>query len=254
VSCRLIPRRSLDIAGLVLLLAAAGAVRPAHAQSTPDSRVAVSVSAAAQATTTSFSQAISFEQYAEAGSLSAAYSFRPQPVIDAGVTVRVWGPFAVGVSASHSGESATAQVNASVPNPLVFGQPRQIDGPAAVSHAEVGLHVNLAYWVQPTPRMEIVVSGGPSVFRVDQDFVSDVTYEQDYPYATATYQSASVIRERQTVTGANIGGDVGWKVAPHVSLAAGLRYSHATANFAGTSASPVAIGGVHVGGGVRLLF
>jgi hypothetical protein len=238
----------------LVLIAASGCCTSAFAQRTPGNRVAVSVSAAGQLTTTSFSQSITFEQYSEAGSLSAAYSFRPKPVVDAGVSVRIWGPFGVGVSGSYGGDSATAQISASVPNPLVFGQPRQVDGPADVSHTEVGIHIEAVYWVEPTPRTEIVVSGGPSVFRVDQDFVSNVTYTQSYPYTTVTYQSAELLRERQTVNGFNIGGEVGWKLASHMSLSAGLRFSHATASFSDASATPVTIGGLHVGGGVRFLF
>jgi hypothetical protein len=237
-----------------VLIAACGCCRPVFAQRTPDNRVSVSVSVAGQLTATTFSQSVTFEQYSEAGSLSAAYSFRPKPVVDAGVNVRVWGPFGVGVSGSYAGESTSAQVSASVPNPLVFGQPRQVDGPADVSHTEVGIHIEAVYWVEPTPRTEIVVSGGPSVFRVDQDFVSAVTYAQSYPYTTATYQSAELLRERQTVNGFNIGGEVGWKLASHLSLSAGLRFSHATASFSDASATPVTVGGVHVGGGVRFLF
>ncbi len=226
----------------------------AFAQQTPDTRVAVGVSVAGQLAATSFSQSISFEQYAEAGSLSTAYSFRPKPAIDGGVTVRVWGPIGIGVSGSYASSSTTAEVGASVPNPLVFGQPRQVDGPADVAHTEVGVHIQAVYWVEPTPRTELIVSGGPSVFRVDQDFVSDVSYTQSYPYTTATYQSATVLRERQSVTGFNIGGEMGWKWTSHVGLSAGLRYSHATADFADTHATAVTIGGLHVGGGVRLLF
>jgi hypothetical protein len=238
----------------LVLIAAFGCCQPAFAQRTPDNRVSVSVSAAGQLTATSFSQSITFEQYSEAGSLSAAYSFRPKPVVDAGVNVRIWGPFGVGVSGSYAGESTTAQVSAAVPNPLAFGQPRQVDGPADVSHTEVGIHIEAVYWAEPTPRTEIVVSGGPSVFRVDQDFISDVTYTQSYPYTTATYQSAELLRERQTVNGFNIGGEVGWKLASHISLSAALRFSHATASFSDASTTPVTVGGLHLGGGVRLLF
>jgi hypothetical protein len=102
--------------------------------------------------------------------------------------------------------------------------------------------------------VELVVSGGPSVFRVDQDFVSDVAYTQEYPYDTATFEGASLVRQRKTVIGGNIGGEVGWRITRHLGLAGAVRYSHASAEFAGTSAQPVPVGGVHVGGGVRLLF
>jgi hypothetical protein len=242
------------VAALAALTLAEGMSTTALAQTTPDSRLALDLGGGYQTNTTGFSQTVTFEQYAETGSLTSTYTIGRRPVADAGLTVRVWRAFGVGISGSYFHDPGSAQVNALVPNPLVFGQPRQVSGPAAVSHTEIGTHVQAVYWRQLSPRLEIVILGGPSVFRVDQDFVSDVTYTQTYPYDTATYQGASVIRQRKTVTGGNIGGEVGWRVARHLGLAAAVRYSHATAEFPGTSAQAIAIGGPQVGGGVRLLF
>jgi hypothetical protein len=243
-------RVSLTVAVLVSVTLSA----TVRAQGTPDSRAAVDLGGGYQATSTGFSQTITFEQYSESGSLSSTYTVGRRPVVDAGLIVRVWRSIGVGISGSYFHDSGSAQVNALVPNPFVFGQPRQVSGQAGVSHTETGAHFQAAYWVQPSPRLEIIASGGPSVFRVDQDFVSDVTYTQIYPYDTATYQGASVVRQRKTVTGGNISAEVGWRVARHLGVAAAVRFSRATAGFPGTSAQSLVIGGLRVGGGVRLLF
>ena len=117
------------------------------------------------------------------------------------------------------------------------------------------MHVQAAYWAQLTPRLDLIVSGGPSFFRVEQDFVSDVAYTETAPYDTATFQGATVERQQQSVTGGNIGGEVGWRLARHFGLAGAVRYSRArppTSPAPARRRSPV--GGLHLGGGVRLLF
>jgi hypothetical protein len=239
---------------VVLIGLADGMNTTAMAQGTPDSRVALDVGAAFQAKATSVTQTIAFEQYSEPGSLTSTYSASKGPIVDAGVTVRVWRHFGAGVSVDYFHDSGSAQVSAMVPNPFEFGQLRQVSGTPGVSHTEVDTHVQAAYWAQLSPRVDILVSGGPSVFRVDQDFVSDLAYTQAAPYNAATYQGASTVRERQTAVGGNVGGEIGWRVANHLNLTGSMRYSRATADFPDTSAQPLVLGGLRVGGGICLHF
>jgi hypothetical protein len=216
--------------------------------------VAIDLVGGYQTTVSTFSQTVTFEEYSETGSLTATYSTSHHAVADPGVVVRVWRNLGFGVAASSLSDSGAAHVDALVPHPLVVGQPREVSGPADVQHKEVTLHLQAVYWAQLSPHIEVTVSGGPSIFWVDQDFVSDVTYTQTYPYDTATYQGATTVRKSETVTGGNIGGEVGWRLTAHLSLAGLVRYSHATATFAGTGAQAVPVGGLHVGGGIRISF
>jgi hypothetical protein len=231
-----------------------GSAATALAQGQPDSRVAISILAAYQTNEPRMSQTVAFEQYSEQGSLTSVYTVGRRPVADLGVTVRLWRKLAVGFSATHFQDSGTARVNALVPNPFIFGQPRQLNGTASVSHTETGVNFQAAYWMQRGARLEIVVSGGPSVFRIGQDFVSDVAYEDVFPYDTVSYQGASVVRQHKSATGGNVGTEIGWRIARHLGIAGTARYSRASAAFPGTSASAIVVGGFHVGGGVRLLF
>jgi hypothetical protein len=171
-------RVPLIVAALVGLMLAEGMSATAIAQGTPDSRATLDLGGGCQTTVTGFSQTVTFEQYSESGSLTSTYTVGRRPVVDAGLIVRVWRTVGVGLSGSYFHDSGSAQVNALVPQPFVFGQPRQVNGLAGASHTEIGVHFQAAYWVQPSPRLEFIVSGGPSVFRIDQDFVSDVTYSQ----------------------------------------------------------------------------
>jgi hypothetical protein len=224
------------------------------AQGTPENRVAVSVTAGIQATSATFSQTVTFEQYSEPGSLTSNYTVGRRPVIDGGVTVRVWHMLAVGVSVSSLNDSGSAQVNAKVPHPFVFQRLRDVNGTAPADHKELATNVYAAYWLRLNPRLELIVSGGPSFFRVDQDFVSDVAFSEADPFDTATYQGATVVRRRKRVAGGNVGAEAAWRLTAHLGLAAAARYSRATADFPGTSAEGVVVGGLHVGGGIRVVF
>lgn len=249
------PRSGLSAASVLLGLILAGAVATAaRAQNVPDSRLALDFGGGYRVTTSSFTQSITFEQYSETGSLTTSYVIARRPVADAGIMVRLWRQLAVGTVATYLHDSETAHVNALIPNPLVFDQPRQISGPVAVSHTDLAVHFQAAYWMQPTRRLEISIAGGPSTFRVTQYFVSDVAYSQTFPYTTATFEGASVVRERKTVLGGNIGAQVGWRLARHFSVTAGTRFARASATFAGTSAQSIAVGGLDMGGGIRLRF
>jgi hypothetical protein len=239
------------VAALLGLIFTAGTSTPAHAQSVPDSRVAVDFGGGAQVTTSSFSQFVTFEQYAETGSLTAGYDVGRRPFVELGGTVRLWRHIGAGIAGTYLHDPGSAQVVAQVPNPLVFGQPREINGSVAVAHTEVGLHFQAVYWMQHSERLEIMISGGPSVFHVTQDFVSGVDYTQTFPYTTAAFQDASVVRERKTVVGGTVAGQAGWQMARHFSLVAGIRFTRASASFPDTSASAVAVGGLQISGGVR---
>jgi hypothetical protein len=249
------PRRGLPAAALLLALILAGGVTTAaRAQSVPDSRLALDFGGGFRATTSSFTQSITFEQYSEPGSLTSSYLIGRRPVADAGIMVRLWRHLAVGIAATYLHDSETAQVNALVPNPLVFAQPRQISAPVAVSHVDLAGHFQAAYWAQLTPHLEISISGGPSIFRVTQYFVSDVAYSQTFPYTTATFEGASVVRERKAVTGGNIAAQAGWRLARHLSVVAEARFARASVTFTGASAQSIIVGGLDMGGGIRLRF
>ncbi len=235
--------------GVVLMWSGA-----ALAQAPPDSRVAVTVSAGERTTPTSFSQSITFEAFSEQGSLTTNYKITQPPFVDGDVTVRVWRGFGAGIAVSYLHDAFPAHVTALIPHPIIVNQPRTIRGDAVVTHRESAAHLQAVYWLQRRRRLDVLVSGGPSVIRADQDFVSDVSYGQTFPYNTATYEGATVTRQRKTAVGINIGAEAGWRVAGPFGVAALARYSRVINHFPAVGAESVIVGGLNVGGGVRLLF
>src|SRR5215471_16964150 len=77
----------------------------AIAQSAPDSRVALTVSAGARPTASDFSQFVSFEAYSEQGSLTTSYAVKQQPLLNVGIAVRIWHKFGAGVDGTYLHDS-----------------------------------------------------------------------------------------------------------------------------------------------------
>jgi hypothetical protein len=226
----------------------------ARAQEPVPPRVRISLDVAAQVSTSTVMQTVTFEQYSEQGSLTATYEVPQRPVFGGGLIVRLWRQLGVGVTAEHMSDSGSAQVTASLPNPFEFNQPRTLSGSAPVGRSETAVHLNAAFWAYQSPRIDVLIEGGPSVIHVDQDFVSDIDYSDVPPYTSVTYEGATVVREHQTVVGGNVAGDLTWRLTRHFGVGAVLRFSRAHALFSDSGAPALVVGGFHAGGGLRVSF
>jgi hypothetical protein len=226
----------------------------AMAQSSSDSRVAVTVSAGARPTASDFSQFVSFEAYSEEGSLTTSYSVKQQPLLNVGIAGRIWHGLGAGVEGTYLHNSFPAQITALVPHPLIANQPRTVSGDATVSNRQLAMHLEAVYWIRRSDRLEVLATGGPSFVRADQDFVTDVSYTQTFPYNTATFAGADISRQRKSAVGANIGAQIGWRLKGPLGVAGLVRYSHVTYHIPTIGAASVPLGGLDVGGGVRFLF
>jgi hypothetical protein len=247
----MVPSRLAALAVLMVLPIA----RSAAAQTAPDHRTAVTIAAGYPLTSTTYSQITTFEAYAEEGSIKTDYILGRHPVFDAGVVVRLWRGFGAGVAGSFLlQDSSHAAISGSIPHPLVPNQPRAISGTADIMYRESAVHIQAAYWAQLTGRIDLIISGGPSSMRIEQDFVDDVAYSQTFPYDTATFDSATLVREHKTVIGANVGGEISWRLTRSLAAVGLAQYSRARVEFTDTGISPFTAGGLHFGGGVRLFF
>jgi hypothetical protein len=225
----------------------------AVAQSAPHSRVAVTVSAGARPTASDFSQSVQFEAYSEEGSLTTSYAVKQQPLLNVGISGRIWHGLGAGVDGTYLHNSFPAQITALVPHPIIANQPRTVSGNATVSNRQLAMHLEAVYWIRRSDRLEVLATGGPSLVRADQDFLTDVSYTQTFPYNTATFAGAAIGRQRKSAVGANVGTQVGWRLKGPLGVAVFARYSHVTYHFPTIGAPSVPLGGLDVGGGVRLL-
>ncbi len=235
-------------------LLALACARTASAQATPREHVAVFVGAGYQLNANTFSDTVTFESFAEEGSVKTGYSVRRGPHLDAGVVVRLWRGFGVGVAESSLHGTNPAQITGSIPHPIAANQPRTLTGTAGVTHNESTIHLQAVYWFQPTRRLDVMISGGPSRLRLEQDFVSNVSYTQTSPYDSVTFQGATLTRESKTVRGGNAGVMVGVRILRHLGVVGLVRYSSAHVAFPDTGVPAFTIGGLQTGVGAGILF
>jgi hypothetical protein len=185
----------------------------------------------------------------EKRTLKADYETKSGPTFDIGGAVRLWGGLGAGVAVTRYSKSGDIGVSGTVPHPFFFNQPRAIDGIAPGKREELAVHVDAVYVVPVNPRLQIAIFGGPSFFNVKQTVVSDYTFSQAYPYDSAAFTGATSAEESKSVTGFNVGADVGYYFTDVIGIGGVIRFSRATFD---ASVGKIDVGGPEVGFGVRL--
>jgi hypothetical protein len=98
------------------------------------------------------------------------------------------------------------------------------------------------------------VFGGPSLFQVDQDVITDVTFDESYPYDEASFRAAGTTSASVSTIGFNVGADVAFFVTRQVGIGATVQFAGATVDVPGLlgSTQAVKVGGGQAGLGLRL--
>lgn len=219
-------------------------------------RVLVSVDVAQQTTTTTFTATTTFTEFVEQGQITTKQTVAKGHVYGSGVTVRAWKSLVLGAAVSYYSKANSAQVDAQLPHPFLFDHPRLVSATASgLERSETGTHLFIGVIVPATNRMNIVISGGPSFFQVQQDLVSQVTYAQTYPYDEVQFTGVTTERIKDHTVGYHAGADITVKFSQHVGVGGTLRFSRGTltSTFDGDSLS-FDVGGLQAGGGLRLSF
>jgi hypothetical protein len=229
----------------------------ASAQSMPD-RIRINVDAGVQIASTTFDSSATKRVYIEDGVIGASYKLQRGPVFDAGFAVRLIGPIGVGLTVSSYSERSDAAVSAAIPHPFFFKTPRTITGTASgLQREELVAHLQGMYTLQPTARVDVALSAGPSFFRVRQELVTDVTFADTYPYDAPTFTTAASQRiTAKNAVGFNVGADIGLRLWRHAGVGGAVRFTRASVSLAipnGTAVSSDA-GGTQIAGGLRLYF
>jgi hypothetical protein len=251
LTVRLLPVAAIRAAGLLLLVPAM-----AHGQGAPSERFRVSVSAGVQPGSGSLAQTLTLTRNVEPAPVRASVPEAVLPLFDAGIVIRLFRGMAAGVSVSALNERADASIAGEIPHPFVFNQPRAIAGTeTGLRRSEVAVHTYAAYALT-FGRTTLSVSGGPTFFRAEQDFVTDVRHSDVYPYDTAEYAGADVRRIRSNRTGYNAGVDVTWQLTRRWGVGALTRFSRARSPFSlnGQTYGTLDLGGLQAAAGLRIGF
>jgi hypothetical protein len=230
---------------------ARGTTPSSAAKAASAERAIVSINASYLTASRTFDDSRSFDLYAEQGSFSTDYDVEARVGVDAGVFVKVWQQLAAGVAFTTHKDDRDLVIEGSVPHPLLFNQPRAIEGTAPGTREETAVHLQFAYVVPINRNLRVVVFGGPSFFTVKQSVVTGITYDEAYPFDDATFSGADVEIEEEDKTGFNVGADVAYFFTNSVGVGGIIRFSQTKVTF---SLGEVDAGGVMVGGGVRFRF
>jgi hypothetical protein len=249
------------VAGCALVFAA-----PASAQENRAwlQRTFVTIDVPFQPLDNDFSESLSFAdtlRRSESVTFAAGYESTRGALFGAGAGVRLVKNVGAGVAASWFYRSTTASFDLRVPNPLVANRPLLVSGSVPdLDREEVGVHFQALYAVPIASRVRVMLAGGPSVFRTKQDLVRSIEFDTLPGFTALRFNQALVTGVERTVVGFNVSADVTWALASHIGIGTIARYSRATVTFDPGAETGVAraievrAGGLHIGGGIRLLF
>lgn len=244
----------IGVVAAVLLAGPAGSVA---AQGLHEDRVLISVNAGFQPTKNDFTQSLPFTINVEEGSSTTRYGVPRAPLADVGFIVRLGSHFGAGLSGGGAAVKGDGSLTARLPHPLYFNQHREVTGTSSgLDRTETSVHAQGAFWWPAGDRLLLVLSGGPSLFFVNQEFTTTVHYSEQYPFDTATFTSVDLERQSERRIGFNAGVDLTYRLSRRFGVGALVRFSRAKVEFDRGQDSRVSVnaGGVQAGGGLRILF
>ena len=222
----------------------------AHAQMTWTDKAFASVNFGAQAPSQTLTAITTPEIYNEPASFSSTQDVGGGAFFDIAGGYKVWRNLAVGLGITHVGSKTDLTVNASIPDPLFFDQPRLVTTSVPdAKHSETAINLT-GTWVMPiTDKIDIGYQFGPTIFLVSQDIPGVPTISEPGPTIT-TLPLDSVDK---TTVGIHFGVDLTYMITPRYGVGGIARYSWGSADLAGAEKS-LTVGGFQIGAGFRARF
>ena len=210
-----------------------------------------------QATSNNFSDGAAFQANAEEGRFDTDYSVKSGRAFEIAGGVKLSNIFGIGVSVSRFSRTTPAHFVGSVPHPFFFGHSRAVASDVSgLKREELAIHAQGRSTIPVGTRLEVSLFGGPSLFNVKQDAVTDFTYTESYPYDEATFTSITTSVEKASKIGFNGGADIAFFFNRQIGIGFTALVSKATVSIksAGSGNTDVKAGGLRSGGGLRLRF
>ena len=170
----------------------------------------------------------------------------------------IWRNVGVGVGVTRFSHSTPISLTASVPHPFFFNRARSVTGDVGgLKREELAVHIQARAMFTASPKIPVVIFGGPSFFSVKQDIVNDFEITETYPYDSATFNRGVSTTADESKVGFNVGADVGYFFTRQVGVGGSVQWSATTIDVAasgGTGTLEIKAGGLQAGGGLRLRF
>lgn len=245
---------------LMVLGVLIGATRDAAAQGAPTDRVFLNIGFGVESGSSNATDTKTYTLYDEPATTTTSTTWTSGSFFGAGVDFRVFKNLTVGVSYHQETNSEDAQVTGSVPHPIFFNRPRSFDTTAGgLYRRENATHLSFGWIVPINPKLDVLVSAGPSFFRLEQDVVSDVVIAEKGGDYTEVVVAPTVVTQKRSATGFNAAADVTYILWQNdrVRVGAGgfLRYTEAKTDVRLlVSDFETTVGGMQFGFGGRIRF
>jgi hypothetical protein len=249
--------RRLAIAAVAVLVLAEPAAAQPRTKPPKPTRLTVSVSGGVQAASSNLSEHFSLAKNQETETVDVTYPRKPGVLVDVGTGYRLWKNLGVGVAVSRASDNGSAQVDASIPHPFHYNQPRTLSGKESdIVHAESWVHLQVQSLVPSSTRLQVVLSAGPSWLRVEQEAVTGVIVTESYPYDTATFGGAVTKILTTSGPGFHAGFDLAWMFSRSAGFGGLVRYTRANVDLDVAEGRTIGLkaGGVQGFIGIRLRF
>jgi hypothetical protein len=144
--------------------------------------------------------------------------------LDVGGGIHIWRNLGAGGAYTRFSATSTANVDARVPHPIQFNQPRFASATAELNHEEWAIHMLAIYVLPLTERIDLALSGGPVLMNVKQDHVSGIQIAEESPtFATVTIAKAIVATTENQSWNAVVGADLTYFLTPMIGVGFALR-------------------------------
>jgi hypothetical protein len=200
--------------------------------------------------------------YEETATVTSASTFTSGSLFDVGVGLRIIRNLTVGVSYHQEQNDTEGTLSGSVPSPIFFNRPRTVNETVTgLDRKEKAVHLQFGWVVPLSEKFDVLVSGGPSFFRIEQDVVANVTFGEQGGAFTTVVASPSEATRKQSQTGFNVGADATYILWQNDSIRLGaggfVRFTKADMEIEmlnGGTPQPTEVGGMQFGFGARLRF
>tara|TARA_B100000029_G_scaffold353472_2_gene346146 strand:- start:872 stop:1702 length:831 start_codon:yes stop_codon:yes gene_type:complete len=201
----------------------------------------------------------SYRAYGGDAKVSVRHVITAAPIADVGGSLRLWEGLIAGGGYSASKTLDVTAVSGSVPHPINQNNPRVLESRSLQSLHRLQVAHVFGGWRFPVfDKLDVTPFGGVSFFNLTQGVVTNVTAVESGgpPFAAVKIDQLQLGQHRRNSVGGHVGVDVTYMATRFVGVGFLLRYTDGIVVFpaAKTGNLSLAVGGLEIGGGIRIRF
>jgi hypothetical protein len=194
------------------------------------------------------------EIYYEDALFGINYGTKKGNSFNAGLGYKFSHSIGVELGVDIASRNLNANYDASIPHPLYFDSPREIQNTASYKITENAAFLNLVMTV-PFSRFGLDIFAGPAYFFASAELIGAIQYSQSYPYSSVTI-SAKSQKFNKNVFGFNAGANLIFNFSQSMGIFLNGQYFTASADLkpAEVPGFKLSMGGLKAGGGIKISF